>query len=233
MFPLATGSRNRIWSYMSYCVRALLSICRYICDLWEHHCFGATQWTAHLQNSTGTCMKAAKVGLLWRMGWLKLEYLYGGYCQTFIVLLLPPCNDQRLRNNNGVKEKTNNAKPASEKKMHMWNWRAKSPIKFTTELFIWISIFVVGLSLSAEPYALKVVWWMPSKVLWRLVMMHCKSSFAPVSPVLFCTGNKLLYSFWHVAFHRGGWKINTRWKTILFQHTGCKNEVPSGLIKSE
>lgn len=61
-------------------------------------------------------MKAAKGGLLWRMGWLKLEYFYGGYCQTFTVLPWFTCNDQRLRNNNGVKEKENHsAKAASEK----------------------------------------------------------------------------------------------------------------------
>lgn len=38
MFPLGTGSMNRIGPYISCCVRALPSICRYICDLWEH-CF--------------------------------------------------------------------------------------------------------------------------------------------------------------------------------------------------
>lgn len=130
-------------------------------------CFGAAQRTAPLKNSTGTCMKAEKDVLLWRMGWLKLECFYGGYCQTFTVLQSPPCNDQRLRNNNGVKEKTNNAKAVLKKKMHVWNQRAKSPITPTTELFIWILIVVVGLSLLAQPCALEVVRWMPSKLLWR------------------------------------------------------------------
>lgn len=44
-----------------------------------------------------------------------------------------------------------------------------------------------------------------------------------------------------MAFHRGEWKITTKWKTVLFEHTGFKNdltkghynEVSSGLMESE
>lgn len=71
--------------------------------------------------------EGTKGGLLWSMGWLKLEYCYGGYCQYCMVLQSPPCNDKRLWNNNGVKEKTNSAKLPLKKEKSMCETGEQNP----------------------------------------------------------------------------------------------------------
>lgn len=193
MLPLATGSRKRIGSCVSCCVRALLSISRYICDLWERH-FVLGQHNE--QHPWKTLQEPA-----WRQkrmcccgGWA--GWSWNAFLEDIAKLSLFYSRLPAMTKGWGIimewKKKQTMQKLSLKKKMHAWNQRSKSPITPTTELFIWILIVVVGLSLLAQPCALEVVCWMPSKLLWRSGQDTCKSSFASV---LVCTGNKLLHSF--------------------------------------
>lgn len=155
MLPLATGSMNRIGPYISYCVRALLRICRYICDLWED-CFVLGQ-----HNEEYSCKTFEEPA--WRQQ--RMCYSGGEEGAEALWVMLPNFHRSAVASlqwpkaeelQQQWKKKTNHTKSASEK-MHVWNWRRKFPAKLITRLFIWILIAVVGLSFLAQPYALKVV----------------------------------------------------------------------------
>lgn len=141
MLPLATVGRIRIWSFTDYWVRALLSICGYICDLWEHH-FALGQ-----HNEQEPAWREQRVGCCggWA-GWSWNTFMEGIAKLSLFYSHLPAMT-KGWGKIMEWKKKNKQSKSCFWKKEYVWNRRAKSPIKFTTELFIWILIVVVGSSL--------------------------------------------------------------------------------------
>jgi len=99
-----------------------------------------------------------------------------------------------------VKEKTNHTQAVSEK-IYVWKWRAKSPAKAITKLFIWIWISMVGSSLLAQPYGLRVVHWTSLKEPWG--SYHINIAIPPLLLSWSAQEINCHIPFWHAAVPMG------------------------------
>lgn len=224
MLPLATGSRKRIGSCVSCCVRALLSISRYICDLWERH-FVLGQHNE--QHPWKTLQEPA-----WRQkrmcccgGWA--GWSWNAFLEDIAKLSLFYSRLPAMTKGWGIimewKKKQTMQKLSLKKK----NACVKSEVKIPHYAHYWIIYLNFNCCGWIESFGSAMC--TGSCSLNALKTALKKWSWYIANPPLLqsCSAQEIscCIPFWHMAFHRGGWKTTKKWKTVLFEPTSCKNDL--------